>query len=303
MITLFTTGKPFKGQAAVAQMNALASWKALDPSVEVLLFGDSEGAAEVAAELGLVHVPEVGTNQFGTPLVRSMVDVGAQRGRYDIQAYVNCDIILLDDFLPAVRRVTHERFLLVGRRWDLDVPFSMAFNGDWIPSMRSLLRDNGVLHPPAGSDYFVYRRGTFPHLPPFAVGRNGWDNWMIYHTLMEGIPVVDGTSAITAVHQDHPRTRLEDGGPDRNVENDLNEREAAASSGISLVHANWTLSGGGVRRKRSLRHRLETAGVLHILHPRIPCSAAISRVARQWIREMDRRLPLTGVADDTHGAV
>ena len=30
-------------------------------------------------------------------------------------------------------------------------------------------------------------------MPDFAIGRAGWDNWMIYHARQQGWPVIDGT--------------------------------------------------------------------------------------------------------------
>src|SRR5690242_875573 len=57
MVTFFTTAKPFTGHSKVIQRNALASWKLIHPNAEVMLFGDEDGAAETAAELGIRHVP------------------------------------------------------------------------------------------------------------------------------------------------------------------------------------------------------------------------------------------------------
>ena len=45
MLTFFTTAKPFRGHNAIIQRNALKSWTLLRPDVEVILFGDDEGAA------------------------------------------------------------------------------------------------------------------------------------------------------------------------------------------------------------------------------------------------------------------
>jgi len=59
MITFFTTAKPFTGHDGVIQRNALKSWTLATPDAEVILFGDEEGAAETARELGIKHVPEV----------------------------------------------------------------------------------------------------------------------------------------------------------------------------------------------------------------------------------------------------
>ena len=44
MITFLTTAKPFGEPTRTAQINALTSWKHLDPDVQVILFGQAEGA-------------------------------------------------------------------------------------------------------------------------------------------------------------------------------------------------------------------------------------------------------------------
>ena len=199
MITLFTTAKPFVGLARVAQMNALGSWKHLHPEIEVILFGETEGAAEVAGALDLVYVPEVETSEFGTPLIGGMFEKAQELGHFDLQAYVNCDIILLDDFLPALNRVWFGRFVVAGRRWDLDLDEALDFDSDWIAHVRQMIKERGRFHSAGGSDYFVYPRGLWGDIPPFAVGRIGWDNWMIYRCLADGVPVVDASPAITVV--------------------------------------------------------------------------------------------------------
>jgi len=40
-------------------------------------------------------------------------------------------------------------------------------------------------------------------IPAFAVGRGNWDNWMLHDAKVRQIPVIDGTEAITAIHQNH----------------------------------------------------------------------------------------------------
>ena len=59
MITFFTTAKPFTGHSGVIQRNALKSWTLVAPDAEVILFGDEEGAAQTAQELGIRYVAEV----------------------------------------------------------------------------------------------------------------------------------------------------------------------------------------------------------------------------------------------------
>ena len=65
MLTFFTTAKPFIGHNGMIQRNALKSWKLLHPEVEVIVFGDEEGVAEVCSELGLRHEPVAERHESG----------------------------------------------------------------------------------------------------------------------------------------------------------------------------------------------------------------------------------------------
>ena len=56
VLTIFTTAKPFHGQIAVIQDNAIQSWTLLRPECEIILFGDEEGTAEAAAKFGINHI-------------------------------------------------------------------------------------------------------------------------------------------------------------------------------------------------------------------------------------------------------
>ncbi len=96
-----------------------------------------------------------------------------------------------------------ERFLIVGQRWDLDVRESIGGSSGWEEKFWRRYESIGRLHPPMGSDYFIFPRACFQHIPDFAVGRAGWDNWMIYQGRREGWKVVDATASITVIHQDH----------------------------------------------------------------------------------------------------
>src|SRR5437762_1127846 len=136
MLTLFTTPKPFVGHVAVIQRNALQSWKSLHPHVEVILFGNEEGAAAVCRELGIRHVPAVRRNALQTKRQR-----------------------------PA----------------------------QWI-------------------DYFVFSKGLYyQKAPEFVIGRPGWDNWLIWFALSSRAAVVDLSSDVCAVHQNHDYSYHADG--------------------------------------------------------------------------------------------
>src|SRR5690348_8932501 len=123
MLTLFTTAKPFRGHDGIIQRNALKSWTLLRSNVEVILFGDEEGAAKAAAELELRHEPQVERNEFGTKRLDTMFCRAQRIAQHDLLCYVNCDILLMQDFCDALKRVrgAHAKFLMVGRRWDTEI--------------------------------------------------------------------------------------------------------------------------------------------------------------------------------------
>jgi hypothetical protein len=51
----------------------------------------------------------------------------------------------------------------------------------------------------------------FKNLPDLAVGRAWWDNWMIYNAKRHGIPVIDATKMVLAVHQNHDYSHCKGG--------------------------------------------------------------------------------------------
>lgn len=215
-LTILTAPKPFTDpHIAVIQRNAIQSWQALGPEVEVLMIGEETGMAEAAAELGVRHLPDVARNANGTPLINSMLHLALAASDSPLMAIVNADILLMPDFVAGARRLAQlaGRFLAVGQRWDLDVRERLDFSPGWPERLRERAQREGRLHRASGSDYFIFPRGCFSDMPAFAIGRAGWDNWMIYAGRMRGWPVVDATQDIQIIHQNHDYAHLPGGQP------------------------------------------------------------------------------------------
>jgi hypothetical protein len=251
MITVFTTAKPFVGQIKTNQINAIKSWKQLEPDIEILLFGQGEGYSEVSRELGLVWIERVGISNYGTPLITSMFELAQQKGRYPTQLYINCDIILLCNIPEILQKINKKHFLAVGQRWDIDLNEEIEFNNpNWKSSLQSRVFQDATLRPPQGSDYFLYHGNIWVKLPTLVVGRVGYDNYLIYYCRSRGIPVVDLTEMITAVHQNHDYKHHPDGyqGICYGPEAELNLRKNDKTFVFTPTDADWRISAGKLIR-------------------------------------------------------
>lgn len=252
LMTIFTAPKPFiHPHIAMIQRNAIRSWLQLGSEVQVVLIGEEAGLAEAAAELGVLHLPQVKRNAQGTPLVSSIFELARQVSDSPLLTYVNADILLFPDLLQAARQVQQqaERFLIVGQRWDLTAKQPLDFSDGWQRRLLEQVKTEGRLHPRGGSDYFVFPRRCFETIPDFAIGRAGWDNWMIFEGRWRGWKVVDATGAITIVHQDHDYSHLPQGQTHyRLPETAENVRLAGGERAIfNLLDANRRLVDGKLR--------------------------------------------------------
>jgi hypothetical protein len=271
-LTLFTFPKGFVDQhIAMIQRNALASWRQLGSEVEVLVMGDDPGVAEAATELGATHLPDAATNEYGTPLLDWAFREAATRGSGEILCYVNADIILLQDFLAALRRLPANPYLAVGQRWDCDVESQLDFSVE-ASSLGEWARENGKLDRCTGSDYFAYPREVNFDMPKFAVGRPGWDNWLIGRPLELGLPLIDLTPSVTVIHQNHDYRHVAKrvGADWEGPEADRNR--ALAGKLDRYVHSPSNAThiltlGGGLRRARSFRHARAKAEEVVALNP------------------------------------
>ncbi len=253
LITLFTAPKPFTDpHIAVIQRNAIKSWTLL-PDVEILLLGKEQGLAEVARELAVKHIPQIGRNKDGTPLISSMFSVARENSAAALLCIINTDILLVLNFLDAARQVLpqKDKFVLLSQRWDLDVTEPLDFSGDWSGRLLSTVNLQGQLHRPAGSDFFLFPRAAYIDVPDFAIGRAGWDNWMIYNARREKWPVIDGTSSLMVVHQNHDYSHLPDGLTHHShPETDENIRLAGGEAAVryTIVDSTHQLRGGKLVR-------------------------------------------------------
>ena len=80
----------------------------------------------------------------------------------------------------------------------------MGFSGpDWEERFRNHVLQSGNPTPPEWIDYFIFPRGFYRDLLPFALGRAGFDNWLLWKARSLGAPIIDASEVVTVVHQNH----------------------------------------------------------------------------------------------------
>lgn len=276
MLTIFAIPKLFQGHFEVIQRNAIQSWLKLEPACEIILFGNDDGTAEVAAELGARHVPEVARTEYGTPLLNDLFEQAERLASHSLLCYINADIILMSDFVQVVKQVVvyKNRFLMVGQRWDVDITEPLDFGPDWETQFQSYALENGQPQEPAGMDYFVFTRGLWGQIPPFAIGRTYWDNWLNYRARAVRASLIDASQVVMAVHQNHDYSH-DKGGKERVWSGPEAKRNFQLVGGLpyvfTLQDATHILTAAGLKRAAFNRQRLQRGIITWpVLYPYLP---------------------------------
>ena len=259
-LTIFTAPKPFTNpHINIIQRNAIQSWLHLE-DVVVMLIGNEPGIGEVAHEFGVLHVPQVDRDDKGVPTVKSVMAVGHTFSTSPLLCYANADMILMSDMVRAVRQVAAQEkdFLMVGQRWDLDLPEPLDFSGDWEARLRAELARRGEFYTPWDIDYFVFPRHLYNEVPNFTIGRPAWDNWMVFHASTSWGAAIDATRSVTVVHQVHDYSHLPGNKPPYGSE--VAKRNLVLAGGRKCVYnvldTDKELINGKVRRPKFLLARV-----------------------------------------------
>jgi hypothetical protein len=249
--TIFAIPRAFEGAVGTRQRNAVQSW--LLSGYDVLLCGDDPGVAEYAAEAGADYLPGIARNEWGTPLLSDLFAQAQARLAGRLCAYVNADIMLDDTLGWAIERAARkfERFLVVGRRYDARVDGAFDFTGEWEARLRAMC-DPARLHGEFGLDYFGFRAPLWQDIPPLAVGRMRWDNWLLWEAQRLGADTVDATGMALAVHQSHGYEHIpaEHNTPEWNAYPEIRRNlELAGNCVVGTNSACWVMQDGEIRHR------------------------------------------------------
>lgn len=255
-VSIFTIPKPFDGHTGIIQRNAIRSWLALGPRVEVLIGGDDAGVEQAALELGARHVGPLERSPQGTPRLDHLFELAHAQAQGDLLMYVNADIMLFPDLLLTIDQLQQsgaDEYLAIGRRLDFDQELEIDSSTErWSEEFLRSARSQTKVAPAVCKDYFLFPRSLYRELPEFLVGRGNWDNWMVHQAKWSRVRVVDVTRSLTALHQNHDYAHLKRGRLEAYVTGDEarhNERVGGGKHIVTGASANWELIDGGLRRR------------------------------------------------------
>lgn len=248
MLTFFTVPKAFVGRTAVLQMNALESWRAAAEAAEIILFGDEAGVAQAAADVGARHERRLERTEGGAPRVDDVFARAQALSAGGELCFVNADVMLPSDLSVTLAELRAElpRAILVGQCRNLDVT---ARTG-WTATLARVASES-PLRGPGGIDYVLFAQGAFVDIPPFALGRAYFDNWLIWDAVRRGKRVIDLTERVLAVHQNHDYGHVA-GGRDAVYAGADAQRNLALAGGrlhlFNIDDATHRLTQNGLRR-------------------------------------------------------
>jgi len=258
MLTLFSVPRAFEGLADVIQRNAIQSWQRSNPGCEIVLCANDAGVDEIADEFGTRHLPDIESTDRGTPYLDAAMRAVLEHTDNEYVCFINADIILVDNLLDSIRKIDFPNFLLIGPRTNVDIRDRLDFGGEsWRDQVQAAVMKSGKLDNHWGMDFFVFHRDCgVTQMPRLIVGRNFFDNWMVWRAWELGIPIIDVSESFRAVHQNHDYAHVQGGEhvkPGFDPESKLNAAVVGGRLG-NCNDAGFQLGVQGLRRTRSVRH-------------------------------------------------
>ena len=160
-------------------------------------------------------ISNMATNEHGVPILGDMYTKMFQKCP-DAQTYtyVNGDIMATSDFVETIEAVQSiGNFLMVGKR--TNVPWSENHDAEHANFNFDSHFRRGALFRSDAQDYFTVTKNAidWKTIPPFVVGRPGYDNWLVDHIYHNSkVALIDATKTISVIHQTDAEGNVAQGG-------------------------------------------------------------------------------------------
>lgn len=230
-VIIFTTCKPFIGDDAWRQEQAIRSWLQLSGiEKKIIIVGNDDGTEEVCEKYNLIHHPDVKTFN-GVPYVYDMLMQGASYAdEEDYLIWTNCDMIYFQDLFDNIlefdkirKKDKLDKFIMVGRRHDWMNPKMLEnFNKEEVLKNINMNPGQNVMitktespkfelsyHGENGIDYIIHSKKTYLNNfnPNLVISGRGHDVMLVGRCIVNGIYSCNISETNLALHQNHDDIR------------------------------------------------------------------------------------------------
>ena len=226
-VIIFTTCKPFIGDDAWRQEQAIKSWTLLEGMDKIIIVvGNDKGTKEICEKYNLIHRPDI-KNLCGIPYLHSMLEIGASyANKNDYLLWTNADMIYYNDIIQNImafdvikKEKQINNFALVGGRIDWhnpkilnDISKEHFFSNLNInnPSTTGICQMNSSKyecsnHALCGIDYVIHSPTTFINNidKNLVIAGTRHDMILVGTSIMNNFYTCNITNTATAIHQNH----------------------------------------------------------------------------------------------------
>ena len=224
-LVIFTTCKPFKGDNAWRQEQAIKSWTLLEGIEKIIIvIGNDEGSKEICEKYNLIHEPEI-RNLHGVPYLYPMFEIANKYANdEDVMLWTNSDMIYYNKIIECIKyfketKPNEKNYLLVGARIDWANP-KLLFDLSEEHFLSNININNGkntnicktdsnkyecFYHAPCGIDYVIHSKSTFIN----NIDKNLVIAGTRHDMIMVGVGICNNfftcniTSVCPVIHQNH----------------------------------------------------------------------------------------------------
>ena len=160
--------------------NGIQSWQQLDPAPEIIVFGIADEHKDDCERLGLRFI-EAPKDEGGTILVNQCVHFAETLATHRIKCYLCPDLLLGQDFINAVvfSAAFLPGFLLIGRRYDHEVPETLTFQNGDLNAIRLRAQREGNIEHGVVVSYLIYTHNVWGEMPNFHASEGIFDNYLV----------------------------------------------------------------------------------------------------------------------------
>ena len=203
-LTLFTTWV-YDEEKLSLNNRTLQNWRSLH-GINVIVFSNCSKVKLISEQAGWTVLPVI-REAAACPVLPDMFLTAQQKFRSTYYGYANGDLLFSDGLVKTLEKIYCEfendkQILIVGRRTNVNSSLLNDIDSRLGEAVEKYAIRYGERFQPDALDYFITNT-QFPwqNFLPLAVGRRGYDNWVLAYARLNNFTVIDASDSVTCLHQ------------------------------------------------------------------------------------------------------